>query len=705
MSHESRVSTTMKTAIMLLIMAAYTVLLGTSQIQTANQCRIYGKATQNVFHYECQALPTAFRVEVNENQKSLKIDCKHFKEQHFKLNTISPTTICGRYNTTLALFFVRNCPLAVVNVLAKIHPAVASEISNITFEDLEGLEDRAVTLPGPFALFPNLTYMEFNNVANFKFQGSLQDSGSAATNNRTNGLEIVIKNSDMTKLPSFSQYYAKKMTSLTISSWEKLTDLTSIGSLPRLQQLTLNRNHKLKSLEPRIFANNVQLTNLNLYDNRFETIDKDTLAGLVNLKILNLGYNKFKSIPIGFFAKAPNLTDIDWDNDMCHNRRRTLPASMLTPSNNKLKRFKFRLLEQSCHLLISPGAFSAMQFDTVEDLVVRNTQLGYDDLVKGFVRNFTNLRRLEIDDNKLEKLRGDDFNHAIIQDLKLADNNYNCECQTLLAMINLNDDHLIDDIDFDKKIINNCPTTRGPSNMTVENAFKSLQHCRLSETIVIVIVIGVTLASMLIVLLLVAVLYKARIWLYSHHIFHKIFPNDVAGADLQYDIFISYAEADSDIASQLYNDLINGTRGRRVYQVVMDVVNFELGVPVAAEIDRFIGTSRKTIALVSDNYLKDAFCMHAFGVAKSKNRLIVVLVNAKSPADLVVNNTSVREYCMSYTYLRKFIINMAENEFSHLPARQAVMSDCLSAITRLHCPDYKSTGLRLEISAAALESR
>jgi hypothetical protein len=64
---------------------------------------------------------------------------------------------------------------------------------------------------------------------------------------------------------------------------------------------------------------------------------------------------------------------------------------------------------------------------------------------------------------------------------------------------------------------------------------------------------------------------------------------------------------------------------------------------------------------------------------------------------------------ISYKYhASKIDRNKTENAFSPLPARtkasNADMTACLSAITRLHCPDYKTTGLRPEISTAALQS-
>jgi hypothetical protein len=110
-------------------------------------------------------------------------------------------------------------------------------------------------------------------------------------------------------------YFTEQVKSLSISNWPHLTDLSNIGIFKNLETLLLNNNYNLSGLEGNIFEKNSKLKYLDVQNNDIEDFKSDTLKGLYSLEIIKLGGNKFKSVPNGFFANAPNLKVIDWTGD------------------------------------------------------------------------------------------------------------------------------------------------------------------------------------------------------------------------------------------------------------------------------------------------------------------------------------------------------------------------------------------------------
>jgi Leucine-rich repeat (LRR) protein len=107
----------------------------------------------------------------------------------------------------------------------------------------------------------------------------------------------------------------EQVKSLNISNCPHLTDLSNIGIFKNLETLLLNNNYNLSGLEGNIFEKNSKLKYLDVQNNDIEDFKSDTLKGLYSLEIIKLGGNKFKSVPNGFFANAPNLKVIDWTGD------------------------------------------------------------------------------------------------------------------------------------------------------------------------------------------------------------------------------------------------------------------------------------------------------------------------------------------------------------------------------------------------------
>jgi hypothetical protein len=524
---------------------------------------------------------------------------------------------------------VKNCQLKSVEILTKLHPLLVLNISMISFEPRN---KKSVALPGPLIYFTKLNKLVFSNVSKIgfsdsseKIEYSIHRRPKTTTKrpaiylkkwtNSSNNLSLEITNSaTMSIFPEFSPHFADKVTSLRINNWKHLTNLSNIGTLTNLETLFLNNNYNLKSLDGNVFEKNSKLECLDVQNNAIEDLKSDTLKGLDSLEIIKLGGNKFKSVPERFFANAPNIKVIDWTSDKCQNKSgigiiRTFPDSMLTAVNDKLERFNFQLADPDCKLIIKPDSFSQMQFKTLKHLSVTNTHLTYNQLISGFVRKFKNLKTLNIEENNIEELNSKVFKHFKSLKLKVGQNPYKCHCMTLNTLQNLR--HNITDF----ANIKCFPTL--DQLLTIDEALHVISCPSMDVPTNVTNVTALTLGTIVVILIILILLYKLRITCYNHRLLHKLFPGEpmVDNNDLKYDAFISYSEKDVNIATCIYRLLNEGTHGRR-YDTAIDEVTWEPGTLKATNIEDSIRMSRRTIAIVSEDYLNDDYCLQAFEVAR-----------------------------------------------------------------------------------------
>ena len=101
---------------------------------------------------------------------------------------------------------------------------------------------------------------------------------------------------------------------------------------------------------------------------------------------------------------------------------------MLSSANGNLKNFTYEAFNTSCILHLNAKAFSSSQYDFIENLDLKKTQLN-SSVFEDFVFKFKHLKRLDLTNNNLEKIT---TNLSNLSRLIIRGNpNLSCECATI----------------------------------------------------------------------------------------------------------------------------------------------------------------------------------------------------------------------------------------------------------------------------------
>ena len=105
---------------------------------------------------------------------------------------------------------------------------------------------------------------------------------------------------------------------------------------------------------------------------------------------------------------------------------------MLSSANDKLKNFTYKAFSNSCIFHLNAKAFSSSQYDSIEYLDLKNTQLD-SSVFEDFVFKFKNLEILDLTHNYLEKITMNLTNelHNLSRLIIRENPKLSCECATI----------------------------------------------------------------------------------------------------------------------------------------------------------------------------------------------------------------------------------------------------------------------------------
>ena len=150
------------------------------------------------------------------------------------------------------------------------------------------------------------------------------------------------------------------------------------------------------------------------------------------------------------------------------------------------------------------------------------------------------------------------------------------------------------------------------------------------------------------------------------HIFVDNTDEDNADADIEFDVFISYAREDEDY---ILDDFIPQLENHNI-KVCFHRIHFLGGNTIIKNISDCINNSKRTLVFFSNFYKKSGFCMWEFKEALNKDvregttRLITVKDTDLDMADL---DASTRAYFNRRTYMDKGAVRFWENLLHSLP--------------------------------------
>lgn len=466
-----------------------------------------------------------------------------------------------------------------------------------------------------------------------------------------------------------------------------------------LLDLELNFN-KLSKIEKYTFRNVSQLNNLSLQDNQISDIEDHAFEGLNNLTSLLLSSNKISAKTLtkqhNVFSGMPNLKNLDlyansilFTDDQLnyppfkdlkklrvltlHSQRRgigKIPSNLLQglsslemfyAGNTNLAHLNpdtFQSSPQLWFLDLSKNALSEDHSIPTElfhpiskltKLILSRTQLRSLNFLLN--ANLSRLSTLKARGNEIDMI-----NKTLIQSLPrlevldLEKNTFTCDCTNAFFIDWAKNSNYTQVIYLNKYMCSYPSSLRGMSlsSFNTESCTLNIDFvCFLCSSIVVILTL---LSSFVWHFLRFQVVYAYYLFLAFLYDSKK----KQNGSTFQYDAFISYNTKDE---PWVMEELIPKLEGEQGWRLCLHHRDFEPGRPIIDNIIDGIYSSRKTICLITRNYLKSNWCSSEIQVAsfrlfdEQKDVLIPVFLE-DIPTHQLSPYHRMRKLVKKRTYLR-----------------------------------------------------
>lgn len=406
--------------------------------------------------------------------------------------------------------------------------------------------------------------------------------------------QIYLDGNDFPELSSHSFIGRRKLKVLFLnhSNIDTIANRTFFG-LKNLEMLNLARN-RLTTLIGYEFDGLTNLKELYLQDNRIATIQKESLSTLLTLRILRLDNNQlvqFDLVQIPLGVNDLRLSDNPW----------------------------------------------ACECGTLEEF---KAYLGRDIVRDKFrVKCYKTMPATRLDGNNPAILSGSN-SAVILGDTSADDDGY--------AIISSNASSICDSNELALSV-----------NMSGDNSTKAmLDHHPLAHYISL-LVCTLTALSLIIVVSLLVFIYRQemKVWLHSRfgvRLFHRdTMAIDKHERDKLFDAFVSYSSKDEAFVMETLAPVLEN--GDPQYKLCLHYRDFPVGAFIADTIVQAIDSSRRTIMILSKNFIKSEWCRFEFKsahhqVLRDRRRcLIVILLGDVPHKDL---DPDIRLYLKTNTYLQ-----------------------------------------------------
>nr|AAO19474.1 toll-like receptor [Carassius auratus] len=466
-----------------------------------------------------------------------------------------------------------------------------------------------------------------------------------------------------------------------------------------LLELQLSFN-KLSKIEKYTFRNMSQLKYLHLQDNQISEIESYAFGGLKNLSSLFLSSNKISAKTLtkhqDVFSGMPNLENLGLDANIIlfsddqlkfppfkdlkhltvlslHSQRRgigQIPSNLLQGlsslemfyvGNTNLAHlnpdtFKFSpqlwFLDLSKNALSEDHSIPAELFHPISrltKLLISRTQLRSLNFLLN--ANLSRLSTLKATGNEIDLI-----NKTLIQSLPrlevldLQKNTFTCDCDNEFFIDWAKNSNSTQVVYLNKYMCSYPSSLRGMSL----SAFNT-ESCTLNIDFICF------LCSSIVVFL---TLLSSFVWhflrfqvVYAYYLFLAFLYDNKkkqSGSTFQYDAFISYNAQDE---PWVMEELIPKLEGEQSWRLCLHHRDFEPGRPIIDNIVDGIYSSRKTICLITNNYLKSNWCSSEVQVAsfrlfdEQKDVLILVFLE-DIPTHQLSPYHRMRKLVKKRTYLR-----------------------------------------------------
>ncbi len=317
---------------------------------------------------------------------------------------------------------------------------------------------------------------------------------------------------------------------------------------------------------------------------------------------------------------------------------------------------------------------------------VNKTDLSYNrisDVSIQALEQLRNIQKLYLHNNKLKTMPQEvqQLSFPFLQSLSLHDNPWNCFCDNDLWFKHWLQNH--SSVLLTPAAINCAQPSYLEGRSLLEVSDHDFCHDPAQEARTVSIAISVSIIGvlLLVVIIPVLILYCNRKTVYQKYKWHLFDWDECEGEKKQYDIFLSSAEEDRAWVEVLLQQL--ECHGFRVLYHRRD---FRPGMPITENIGKAIDASKRTLCVLTPNFVKSHMCMWEFSTAlnidlqEKRHRLIILYKEMVTHDNL---GTSMRDYLRNFTYIEPDSEHFTINLMYSLPVRKFGSS----ALTTFLTPD------------------
>ncbi|XP_046574857.1 toll-like receptor 13 [Haliotis rubra] len=486
--------------------------------------------------------------------------------------------------------------------------------------------------------------------------------------------------------------------------------------IPNVTRLTLAGNNfvavpqlclsDMRPLTPR-------LRSLNLGNNAIRNLDVSSITCLKNLQKLSLSQNRIEELPNNVFAGLHKLHSLHISNlgslkrigDFAFNSTSLYKFFFANNPILSLKRFNpVTLFKHTPNLGILDMTSTKMDISVyhlkdfllnlknTERLVLQHTYI--KELPSGTFSQLTKLRKLILNGNYLSSWKSDVFVNATsikkiafdgcnikmikedtfplefrlsVHEINLSNNPFTCTCELLWFrnwMKKTIANHSINFTQYPRRYECRAPNLHP---LRLEDFNPTAKSCTPKKEYTVLLSVVLTIALVFIITATVAYRYRWYLFYWMSLLRRRRQRGqDDLPHEMKYDAFVSYSNPDGD---WVYDELMGYLEGEVGLRLCEHSRDFESGRLIVDNVFEALDSSRKTVLVISNEYMKSDWCQFELQMAlnsflKQETELVVILLEHVKACHVT---STLRALMTSTTYI----------EWPDVPAAQQVFKQRL----------------------------
>lgn len=344
-------------------------------------------------------------------------------------------------------------------------------------------------------------------------------------------------------------------------------------------------------------------------------------------------------------------------------------VSCPTPCRCQYTPVNGQVLVNCSSLNVLPAFVPLLPNTKIVTLDLSNSQLTNLNTLANTMANYSYVTELILSHNSLKEVKVQDLPQALnslsidhndikrvdvgmlklmngLSSVKLGGNPYDCDCDSA---------HLYKYVRRNYRVLDQNEVTLQCKQgaVPVLNISDSGVFCSDTSDIVVAYVLPPILLILVLLLLLTLFLFNREtiyIWLYSHPKARALCcaPEEPDSAK-PYDVFVSYAHQDEEFVEEVLVPVLEDASQEINFRCLVHVRDFVPGRDISEQIIEAVDLSKRTLIILSDNFVASDWAKMEFDVAHARSNLIVVLKGAMPDKDKMWDG--LKEYVRANTYL------------------------------------------------------